>query len=129
VGVGLTVALFMRQEIDITVAPVRNPTFVTLSDGSIRNTYDVRLRNMNLEPRPFRLSLTSDALLRIELEGQAGLTVEVPANEMVLQRVYVVAPAGSDPAGAHRTEFRFWVEDLTSTDRAWKDTVFNGKGE
>jgi cytochrome c oxidase accessory protein FixG len=129
VGIGLTVALFMRQEIDITVAPVRNPTFVTLSDGSIRNTYDVRLRNMNLEPRPFRLSLTSDALLRIELEGQAGLTVEVPANEMVLQRVYVVAPAGSDPAGAHRTEFRFWVEDLTSTDRAWKDTVFNGKGE
>jgi hypothetical protein len=111
------------------VTKVRNPTFVTLSDGSIRNTYDVRLRNMNLEPRPFRLSLTSDALLRIELEGQAGLTVEVPANEMVLQRVYVVAPAGSDAAGVHRTDFRFWVEDLTSTDRAWKDTVFNGKGE
>jgi cytochrome c oxidase accessory protein FixG len=129
VGIGLTVALFMRQEIDLTVAPVRNPTFVTLSDGSIRNTYDVRLRNMNLEERQFRLSLTSDALLRIELEGQDGLSVTVPANEMVLQRVYVVAPAGSEAAEVHRTEFRFWVEDLTSTDRAYKDTVFNGKEE
>jgi cytochrome c oxidase accessory protein FixG len=129
VGIGLTGALFMRQEIDITVAPVRNPTFVTLSDGSIRNTYDVRLRNMNLEDRPFRLSLTSDALLRIELEGQEGLAVTVPANEMVLQRVYVIAPAGSAAANAHRTDFRFWVEDLQSTDRAWKDTSFSGKGE
>jgi hypothetical protein len=102
---------------------------VTLSDGSIRNTYDVRLRNMNLEDRPFRLSLTSDALLRIELEGQEGLAVTVPANEMVLQRVYVIAPAGSAAANAHRTDFRFWVEDLQSTDRAWKDTSFSGKGE
>ena len=29
----------------MTVAPVRNPTFVTLSDGAIRNAYDLRLRN------------------------------------------------------------------------------------
>jgi polyferredoxin len=129
VGIGLTAALFMRQEIDITVAPVRNPTFVTLSDGSIRNTYDVRLRNMNLEDRQFRLSLTSDALLRIELEGQDGLSVVVPANEMALQRVYVVAPAGSEATEAHRTDFRLWVEDLQSTDRAYKDTSFTGKGE
>ncbi len=45
VGIGLVVALFMRSDIDVNVTPVRNPTFVTLSDGSIRNTYDVRLLN------------------------------------------------------------------------------------
>jgi cytochrome c oxidase accessory protein FixG len=129
VGIGLVVALFLRQEIDLTVAPVRNPTFVTLSDGSIRNTYDVRLRNMNLDDRSFHLSLTSDALLRISLEGTEALTVEVPANEMVLQRVYVTAPVGSEAAVAAHTELTIWVEDLASTDRAYKDTVFNGKEE
>jgi cytochrome c oxidase accessory protein FixG len=37
------VALVHPARISIlTVAPVRNPTFVTMSDGSIRNTYDVR---------------------------------------------------------------------------------------
>jgi polyferredoxin len=81
VGVGLTVALFLRQDIDITVAPVRNPTFVMLSDGSIRNTYDVRLRNMQLRDATFSLSLTSDAPLRMELEGREDLTVDIPANE------------------------------------------------
>jgi polyferredoxin len=129
VGIGLTAALFMRQEIDITVAPVRNPTFVTLSDGSIRNTYEVRIRNMNLEARAFHLSLTADVPLTIEVEGHPDLTVEAPANQMVLQRVYVIAAPDSPAARAHRTEFRLWVEDLQSTDRAYKDTVFNGKGE
>ena len=33
------------RDIDVSVTPVRNPTFVTLSDGTIRNTYDLRLRN------------------------------------------------------------------------------------
>jgi polyferredoxin len=30
----LIVALFLRSPIDVNVTPVRNPTFVTLSDGS-----------------------------------------------------------------------------------------------
>ena len=127
VGIGLVFALFIRPEIEMTVAPVRNPTFVTLSDGSIRNTYDVRLLNKHGEDRPFRMSLTGHPALRIQLEGTPYETVDVPANETYLQRVYVVAPPGSDPANSERTEFRFWVEDLTNGDRAYNDTVFNGR--
>jgi hypothetical protein len=113
----------------VTVAPIRNPTFVTLSDGSIRNTYDVRLRNMQLHDATFRLSLAADAPLRMELEGQDDLTVAIPANEQLLQRVYVIAEPGSQAAEANRTEFRLWIEDSETSDRASRDTVFNGKGE
>jgi hypothetical protein len=111
------------------VAPVRNPTFVTLSDGSIRNTYDVRLRNKNGEDRPFHISLTSDSLLRISLEGKDDLVVDVPADETLLQRVYVTAPAGSDAATTDRTPFRIWVEDLESNEHTSNDTIFNGVGQ
>ena len=128
VGVGLLVALFIRTDIDVTVAPIRNPTFVTLSDGSIRNTYDVRLLNKHGESRPFRISLKGDPSLRVQLEGTPYEAVDVPANETMLQRVYVIAPRGSDPALTHRTEFRFWVEDLANGERVHKDTVFNGAG-
>jgi cytochrome c oxidase accessory protein FixG len=127
VGVALVVALFIRSDIDMTVAPVRNPTFVTLSDGSIRNTYDVRLRNKHGEERPFRMTVTGDPALRILLEGSPYETVYVPADTAKLQRVYVVAPRGSNPAEAERTEFRFWAEDITNGDRAYKDTIFNGR--
>ncbi len=126
IGFGLLFALFIRPEIDMTVAPVRNPTFVTLSDGAIRNTYDVRLRNKNGEDRPFQLSLTSDSLLNVTLEGGDDQVVEVPADETLLQRVYVTAPAGSEAARTDRTGFRLWVEDLESDERTYTDTVFNG---
>jgi cytochrome c oxidase accessory protein FixG len=127
VGIGLVFALFIRPEIDMTVAPVRNPTFVTLSDGSIRNTYDVRLLNKHGEDRPFRVSVTGHPALRVQLEGTPYETVNVPANQTYLQRVYVVAAPGSDPAQDERSDIRFWVEDLTNGDRAYSDTIFNGR--
>ncbi|KRS14945.1 cytochrome c oxidase accessory protein CcoG [Roseovarius indicus] len=127
VGVALVFALFIRSDIDMTVAPVRNPTFVTLSDGSVRNTYEVRLRNKHGETRPFRLSVKGDETVRLQLEGTPYSTVNVDANAQKLQRVYLVAPAGSDPANAERTDVRLWVEDVTNGDRAYKDTIFNGK--
>ncbi|WP_424971410.1 cytochrome c oxidase accessory protein CcoG [Dinoroseobacter sp. S76] len=132
VGIGLTVALFLRSEIEMTVAPVRNPTFVTLSNGDIRNTYEVRLLNKHGEDRRFDLTLEAETpagqSLQIDLEGTEGLWVTVPADSTQLQRVYVVGPSGSGAAESDRTEFRLWVEDFTSGERAYKDTVFNGKG-
>ncbi|MEL7150056.1 MAG: cytochrome c oxidase accessory protein CcoG [Pseudomonadota bacterium] len=127
IGVALVYALFIRAEIDLTVAPVRNPTFVTLSDGSIRNTYDIRLRNKHGDDRPFRLSVVGHPTFRIELEGTVFQTVDVNANETRLQRVYVVAPPGSAPADGDITALRFWVEDLTNGERAYKDSTFNGR--
>ncbi len=127
IGMALIVALFLREEIEVSVTPVRNPTFVTLSDGSIRNTYDLRLRNKHGDDRYFRISLTSDALLRIALEGTEDLRVLVPANESKVQRVYVIAPPRSAASSAARTDVRLWIEDTASTDRISSDTIFNGK--
>ncbi|SEL53900.1 cytochrome c oxidase accessory protein FixG [Roseivivax marinus] len=127
VGAGLVFALFIRSEIEMTVAPVRNPTFVTLSDGTIRNTYDIRLRNKQGEPRDFALSLVSEADLAIELEGLEGTITEVPADTQRLQRVYVTAAPGSEAATSAETALRFWAEDIASGERAHRDTVFNGQ--
>jgi len=126
IGLGLVFALFLRADIDMTVAKVRNPLFVTLSDGAIRNTYDVRLRNKHGEDRRFHLSIATDDPLRVSLEGTDELWVNVPSDSTQLQRVYVTAGAGSEAANSERTGFRFWVEDLDSTDRAFKDTAFSG---
>ena len=129
VGIGLVVALFMRSEIDVNVSPVRNPTFVSLSDGAIRNTYDVRLLNKQGQDEQFHLSLTSDTPLRIALEGTSGLTVTVKANEQKTQRVYVIGEPGSIAATSDRTQLRLWIEQLGSTNRVSHDTIFNGKGD
>ncbi|QFT57666.1 quinol dehydrogenase membrane component [Sulfitobacter sp. THAF37] len=130
IGFGLVYALFIRSDIELTVSPVRNPTYVVQSDGSIRNIYDVRLRNKLGEDRRFHLSLTSEDILRIELEGNANrLNVTVPADSTVLQRVYVTARPQDPAASTDTTDLRLWVEDIASGDRASRATTFNGRAQ
>ncbi|HPE24853.1 FixG Ig-like domain-containing protein, partial [Albidovulum sp.] len=129
VGIALVVALFLRSPIDFNVTPERNPIFVTLSDGSIRNAYEVRLRNKQPEDRPFLLSITSDAPLSLSLEGRESYVVTVPADETLTQRVYVTAPPGSRAAVADRTAIRLWIVDQVNQDRVYANTVFNGKAD
>ncbi|SEQ46851.1 cytochrome c oxidase accessory protein FixG [Loktanella sp. DSM 29012] len=127
-GIGLVYALFIRSDIELTVAAVRNPTYVVQSDGAIRNIYDVRLRNKQGEDAQLQLSLTSDATLQIALQGQDDTdTVTVPADTTVLQRVYVTADPQAPAAGRAVTDLRFWVEDLSSGERTSQATTFNGK--
>ncbi|MCL4146224.1 UNVERIFIED_CONTAM: hypothetical protein GTU68_015767 [Idotea baltica] len=130
VGIALIVALFIRSDIEMTVAAVRNPTYVTLSDGTIRNVYEIRLRNKHGEERPFRLSLRSDEILRVEVQGQGrgDRIIDVPADSTHLVRVFVTARPQDPASSADRTPFRFWIEDTINQERAYGDTHFNGTG-
>jgi cytochrome c oxidase accessory protein FixG len=130
IGVALVYALFVRSDIDLTVEPIRNPQFVTLSDGSVRNTYTLRIRNLTADDRDFRIMLTSDEILRIEVEttGPVPNHVTVPANETMQARVYVIARPQDAAADEETTDLRLWVEDTETDDRAGVATIFNGKG-
>ncbi|WP_368185231.1 cytochrome c oxidase accessory protein CcoG [Aestuariibius sp. HNIBRBA575] len=128
VGFALVFALFIRPDIDMTVAPVRNPTFVMQSDGTIQNTYEVRLRNKHGDDREFHMSLSSDEILRIDLEGTHERVTTVPADSTKLVRVFVSARTQDPASSAERTDFRLWVEDLNGNERSYVDTHFIGKG-
>lgn len=128
IGFALVFALFIRSDIEMTVSPVRNPTYVLQSDGAIRNIYDVRLRNKSGDDRQFQLSLSSDETMFIELEGKGReLSLDVPADKTVLQRVYITARPQDTAAKQDSTALRLWVEDIASGNRASQSTIFNGK--
>ena len=126
VGVGLLLALVLRPGVEATIAPVRNPVFVTLSDGSIRNAYDLRIRNREGEARSIELSLSGDEDLLLTVEGADANVVRVPADTQGLQRIYVTAPADSTAARTARTEFDLSVRDARSGDTAHVATTFDG---
>ena len=128
VGVALTVALFIRPALEVTIRPVRNPTYVTLADGSIRNTYEIGVRNRHGDDRPYYFALSDGTDLKIELEGTDELVVIAEADEEKKVRVYVIAPKGSDMATLDRSDLRIWIKDGVTGDRTFKDTVFNGQG-
>ena len=128
VGFGLVFALFIRSDLDLTVAPVRNPTYITQSDGTIRNVYDIRLRNKLQSGQVFHLGATSADLLVVQIEGATGNSVTVPADQSLDVRVYVNAGPDQPAAFADHTDLRIWVQDLVNDNRAYADTTFTGTG-
>ena len=57
-GVGLTMLaiLALRATVDINILPDRNPLFVTMSDGSIRNGYTIRVMNKQHAAKGYELA-------------------------------------------------------------------------
>ena len=126
VGVGLLVALFVRPDVSMAVSPVRNPVYVTLSDGSVRNVYEIRLRNQGGEERTFRFRTDTDA--RLELEGSSDQAITFAADETITQRMYLTAAPGSALAEGGVTELRLWADETGSETQTYSDTVFHGRG-
>lgn len=129
IGIGLVWALFVRSDIGLNVEPIRNPQYVVLSDGSVRNTYEMRIRNLTGDAREFRIMLSSDEILRVEVETEGPMPghVLVPANETFAARVYVIARPQDPAASEDVTHLRLWVEDVETDARAGKATVFHGR--
>jgi cytochrome c oxidase accessory protein FixG len=69
VGSVMLYALLDRAEYGIAVIHDRNPLYVRLSDGGIRNAYAVRFVNKENEPRRFNLTVSGIDGAAIEIIG------------------------------------------------------------
>ncbi|NCP11225.1 MAG: cytochrome c oxidase accessory protein CcoG, partial [Sphingomonadales bacterium] len=58
VGLAMLFALGQRTRIDIAVQKDRNPPYVQMSDGAVRNAYTIKLRNMENRPRRMDVALS-----------------------------------------------------------------------
>ena len=113
IGAAMLFALGHRVRTTLTVAPDRNPPFMLMSDGSIRNAYTLRLRNMESRPRQMEIALEDlpgakmwdDTISR--QQAATKLTFTVPADQLLAVRAYVVAPANT-----RSKEFEFRITSL-----------------
>ena len=113
IGLGMLFALGSRTRIDISVQQMRNPQWVRLSDGSIRNGYTVKIRNMEARPRPVEIGIAGvPGVIWSETGSRAaaGRTVRltVPADQVARVQLFVAAPG----AGESRADMRFTVRAL-----------------
>ncbi len=128
VGVFMLYGLLTRSPLELNVIHDRNPLYVTLSDGSVRNGYVVHILNKTHEDRTYRVAIEGleDARLRV----QANETVEVENLEVMADsigtfRLFVVAPGQSAP----RQPIRFTVTDSHSESSDSKESIFMSGGQ
>lgn len=123
VGLAMLASLGARTRLDLSVAQERNPLFVQLSSGDVRNAYTLKVSNMESRPRPVRVMIEGLPGARLwdsmgnEAETGVALDFTVGPDQVETRRVYVRAPrAGDAPA---RFAFRLTSRD----DRPASDTA------
>jgi cytochrome c oxidase accessory protein FixG len=90
----MLVALLMRTTLEINVLHDRNPPFVTLSDGAIRNGYTIKILNKLHQPREFALQADGLPGARLTVVGvEAGTPIRVRTDDLRELKVFVTLPA------------------------------------
>lgn len=101
IGFAMLFALGVRNHVGLSVSPDRNPPYILMSDGSVRNSYTLKLRNMESRPREMEIAVEGlpGALMWTDTIGRgdaARIQVKtVPADQVLSVRAYVVAPQGT----------------------------------
>lgn len=121
---GLLVYGFLaRQPIDLAVIHDRNPLYVKLSDGSIRNTYTVKIANKTHEDMLIGLSFGGIALRELNVVGAGNLEasqLRVLADSVASFRVMAVAVAQDEA----RRVVEIHTRDALTGHGAVDETVF-----
>jgi cytochrome c oxidase accessory protein FixG len=128
VGSIMLVALANRTLLEINVLADRNPLFVRLSNGDIRNGYTVKILNKLHEPRRFAIEVAGlpDAKLTIGGQGHGeGSEIVVPTDVLRELRLFVSVPGETAARlSSHGENFALVVRDVESGRLARRATTF-----
>ena len=127
IGFAMLGLLLTGDNLDLNVLHDRNPVFVQLSNGDVRNGYTVKILNKRSGARSFRLSMEG---LKGALMTRSG-TTEDPTDSLVidagadrLASVKVFVRSRPKALSAQRTAFKFIVVDETLGEQAAYDAWF-----
>jgi cytochrome c oxidase accessory protein FixG len=128
VGSVMLYALATREVEGVSVIHDRNPMFVRLSDGALRNAYTIRIVNKRHEPRTFSLGVSGLPGVVIELVGSQprpdnASVVEVGPDQTREVRV-LVTDRGHPEQSSKRIMFQ--LTDVATGDRAQAADHFFG---
>lgn len=126
-ALALLYVLSTRGLVEVNVLHNRNPVFILLSDGSIRNGYVVKILNKKLEAQEFTIRAEGIAGLEMQVAGaetgaQKEVVLTVPANGLEAIRLFLRAKASD--LKVEQNPFRFIVEDSKSKEKITHDATF-----
>jgi len=127
VGFVMLYALLTRDRLDINVLHDRNPVFVQLSDGGLRNGYTVKILNMQGKQQTFRLTmegLPNSVLTMLGAPASALSQYDITVAPDKLRTMRLHIRMRPEDLTAQRTPFRFIIENRQNGERAIYDAHF-----
>jgi len=129
ISVAMLATLMLRNDLEINALHDRNPLFVRLSDGGIRNGYEIKILNKQRKPRFFSLTVNGvrGATMRVlgqKDSGEAVVILEAKPDRVATYKIYVRAPA--DQLKGKRTDIVFQLTDSRAGTVARRTSFFQG---
>ncbi len=127
VGCLMLYSLLTRSPLEINVIHDRNPLFVQLSDGSIRNGYNVTIINKNHEDKNYTLSLEGLENAAIRVQASSDISPEnlaVFADSVGHFRVFITAKKQTE----QRKSIKFIITETENKINEAKETIFVSEG-
>ncbi len=126
VGAIMLFGFTTRKSIDLDVLRDRNPNFVVLSDGAIRNGYTLKLMNRSDSARDFLLNVSGPILEHVNVIGLGS--VPMPAKLSVdadkVRTVRVVVTVARQDLRPGEQEILFQLSDAAKQETRTVDTIF-----
>lgn len=126
VGGIMLYTLLTRSPLELAIVHDRNPVFVTLSNGDIRNGYTVTILNKTYENHHYQLQVVGleNAVIRVQSNQDIPAdNLAVSANNIQHFRVFITSSAQEDP----RKKITFAVTEQASKIQNSKETIFVSK--
>ena len=115
VGLIMLGTLMNRSVLEANVLADRNPLFVQLANGDIRNGFTLKVLNKLHEPRTFEVALEGLPGGQLRLGDQEKPQITVPTDIMNEVRVFVTVPkADLAKLSGETSPFNFIVRDTAS---------------
>jgi polyferredoxin len=118
-----------RTILEVSVIHDRNPVYVELTDGDLRNRFTIKILNKLHEQRTFQVSVEGlpDAELSILGFPQQNPMIEVvPDNLRALNVLVTVPKVARSKLDGPATLFRFVVTDTADGSRVERQETFRG---
>jgi len=127
VGLAMVYGLLTRDRLQVNVLHDRNPQFVRLADGSIRNGYTVKILNMIPEPRTIIVSIqglrgANMTVVGLDQPEDRSFAVQVEPDRLKTVRIYIRQPAEHVAGSSER--FNLLVEDKSSFESDLYEATF-----
>jgi cytochrome c oxidase accessory protein FixG len=126
----MLLALSAKSVLEVAVQADRNPLFVRLSDGSLRNGYNLRILNKRYDTRSYALSIQGLPAAQFSVLGQeerSSPEIVVAPDDVKTVKIFVTLPRDAARGlKASRVPFDFVVRDTADGAETRRETTFRG---
>ncbi len=128
VGLAMVAVLATRSDAEINVLHDRNPLFVALSDGAVRNGYTVKILNKERAERIFRLEFKGIEGAKMRVVGlvETASWIELRADPDTVTTYQIYVSLDGARVREERADVSFLLTDISNLETATRHTWFYG---